>query len=484
MADMDTYAVPSSEAYAADAQASWRRLGFELYTTDQLRHLLDAGNRIELPDVDLAAFAAAGYDVDGFDGDGCANDIVSIEYVGEEPVQCIAIDDPDHLYITDGFIPTHNTANIVFLKSTDDQMLDTLEKMSGKTHQTHRDSKMVSRDISKPFLKNEPIISYTSSTVEEPVISYNDLAFLPERNSIMFMASAPCVWNRNETILPMSWRMYGANQIKQPNHEYTLQTIPTLSSAVDFDVRKNQPDFEAMLNHRIEVASHIEEAKELYQNAYGYTDYELSQLDEDVYSNEIMDIVDKLIYDEKEVAGAAEADAKRAMESIMTRQQTVANDEMVEAVKDEAKAKEERDRRRYARGSLSRGDLINLDGTANHSYDLEIISAFRKNKAQMHHDPNFIERGTDGGINAAANNLAYIKRPDRMADAQALADGITSPSSRVWSGEPLSSQAIAEEYADYEVTDSFLKYLASFEGDWPFAGGKFAEDVHYRLSMR
>lgn len=35
--------------------------------------------------------------------------IVSIEYVGEEDCQCIMVDDEDHTYISDDFIPTHNT---------------------------------------------------------------------------------------------------------------------------------------------------------------------------------------------------------------------------------------------------------------------------------------------------------------------------------------------------------------------------------------
>mgnify|MGYP002856343427 CR=1 FL=1 len=35
--------------------------------------------------------------------------IVSIEYIGEEECQCIMVDDTDHTYISDDFIPTHNT---------------------------------------------------------------------------------------------------------------------------------------------------------------------------------------------------------------------------------------------------------------------------------------------------------------------------------------------------------------------------------------
>lgn len=35
--------------------------------------------------------------------------ITDIEYVGEKEVQCILIDHPDHLYVTDSFLVTHNT---------------------------------------------------------------------------------------------------------------------------------------------------------------------------------------------------------------------------------------------------------------------------------------------------------------------------------------------------------------------------------------
>ncbi|BAS11898.1 hypothetical protein AHiyo8_02010 [Arthrobacter sp. Hiyo8] len=42
-----------------------------------------------------------------------------------------------------------NTSNIVFLKSTDDSMIETLEKMSGKTHVSYIDSKQISQDLDK-----------------------------------------------------------------------------------------------------------------------------------------------------------------------------------------------------------------------------------------------------------------------------------------------------------------------------------------------
>lgn len=35
--------------------------------------------------------------------------ITSVEHVGVKPVQCILVENPEHLYVTDGFIVTHNT---------------------------------------------------------------------------------------------------------------------------------------------------------------------------------------------------------------------------------------------------------------------------------------------------------------------------------------------------------------------------------------
>lgn len=43
--------------------------------------------------------------------------ITSVEYAGEEECQCIEIDHPDHLYVTDDYIVTHNTIGAIALSS-------------------------------------------------------------------------------------------------------------------------------------------------------------------------------------------------------------------------------------------------------------------------------------------------------------------------------------------------------------------------------
>lgn len=42
-------------------------------------------------------------------GDNLLLEIVSVDYIGDSLCQCIAVDHPDHLYITDDYVVTHNT---------------------------------------------------------------------------------------------------------------------------------------------------------------------------------------------------------------------------------------------------------------------------------------------------------------------------------------------------------------------------------------
>src|SRR5947209_19725528 len=41
--------------------------------------------------------------------------VAAVEYVGRKPAQCIRVAAPDHLYVTDDFIVTHNTVQVLAL---------------------------------------------------------------------------------------------------------------------------------------------------------------------------------------------------------------------------------------------------------------------------------------------------------------------------------------------------------------------------------
>jgi LAGLIDADG-like domain len=58
--------------------------------------------------------------------------IQSVEHVGRKPAQCIAVDSDDHLYVTDDFVLTHNTPNLVvkgLAATSQDQFNDLVDMM-------------------------------------------------------------------------------------------------------------------------------------------------------------------------------------------------------------------------------------------------------------------------------------------------------------------------------------------------------------------
>lgn len=81
------------------------RLAVEIQTTDYIREHLRLWNHY-IPVFDVERWEMGEY-----------VDIDSIDYIGEEECQCIMIDDPCHLYITDDYIITHNTTLEKFFHS-------------------------------------------------------------------------------------------------------------------------------------------------------------------------------------------------------------------------------------------------------------------------------------------------------------------------------------------------------------------------------
>ena len=377
-----------------------------------------------------------------------------------------------------------NTSNIVFLKSTDDAMLDTLQKMSGTTHVARIDGKTVSRDMEKLWMKNAGNASYTMSLKEEPVISYNDMAFISERNSILFRAGDSPVWNRNETILPMSWRLF-KNTITQPGKEYSLQTIPTLSSAIDFDIRQNQPDFSKMLQKRMKQAIAVAEAKEIYQKAYGYTDVQMERLDMDALSDELMDLIisrhSKSVSSESDSTTLHEdgvLDSMNDGSDPFDFDEIETNDEQLNETKAREAMYVELTKKLYAGQRLSKKDLYNATLRQGvHQWDKDIIEVFRDITGNFRSDTaNFTFHGAS--LYGADGSTCYIAA---NADSDALAAikaASHDPESNVYSE---SDQDIEEAgTGTYTVSDAFYKFLTD-TNYWDFASGKFEEKFARRL---
>lgn len=379
-------------------------------------------------------------------------------------------------------------------------MLDTLQKMSGTRHVTYTDSKTITRDMQSilKMTQNEGKASYTMTTKEEPVIKYNDMAFISERNSIVFRAGDSPIWNRNETILPMSWRLF-KNTIVQPGKEYSLQTIPTLSTAMDFDVRKNQPNFSKMLEKRMEQAYLSLEAQESYREAYGYTDYDIEQLDPDTYADEIMDIICSTLNPQElkdAIKNEAEGKSDEALDSDeyeeifdymfgnsskknskFTVEQDIYNEfdtitenkEQIEATNAVMQNQQKNNIMRYAGKMISRDMIVSPTGI-NHGLDEAIIRVYKSIRSKMErNDEYFTVR--DGHL-CGLDGKVYIRNLTGSDNIDALNEAAKNENSRVYAeGEIDTSDA--KSIGSFKVTDEFLRFLVTFPKAWPFVDGEF-----------
>lgn len=405
--------------------------------------------------------------------DNSGNRVVSVEYVRDEPVQCISVADERHLYVMDDYMPTHNTSNIVFLKSTDDSMIETLEKMSGKRHVVYRDSKTVTKDMERVIkLGNvEGKVSYTMNTKEEPVISYNDMAFISERQSVVFRAGDSPVWNRNETILPMSWRLY-QNDIVDPGKDYSLQTIPTLSSALEFDVRMNQPDFDKMLAKRMRQAELAEDCKALYRNAFDYKEVDIARLDPDVYSDEVMELVDAAmrenVAEEQGFETPDDVDPEALEGSIDFGESWEEDMEMQQAIAAEQAKMERFESKIYASKQISRSMLVNPNGGALlKALDAEIVEAYKAVRPDLERDADNFSVGGDGSLRSRDGQTVYISRQDESEAMRRLKEASEDEDTRVYSEDEI------QDLTGYQVHPEFYEFLASLDSWVDLARGEF-----------
>lgn len=494
---------------------SWDEEGYQLLSTDEMLTEMEQGHVLELVPVrDVPEEVLSCYgDVEraSLSLDGDMNDIVSIEEVSEEEVQCILVSDPEHLYLTDYYIPTHNTSNIIFLKSTDDSMLNTLSSMSGKTHNAYREAKNVTQDVEQLLTPNEAKISYTISVKEEPVISYNDLAFLPERNSVVFRAGDAPIWNKNETILPMSWRLF-QNKIIHPGHEYSLQTIPTMSTARDFDVRKNIPDFDAMLEKRMSQVVLTEEITNQYQDVTKRSDLEMAQMDPDQRAEEIMDLINTELevklrkkrerdakVKEEEAARSSSQEAMRSsmadmrnkakseMEATKSRVresfkdnfaegpglfqsiQTEPNTDVIDAIAEAQEQDEAASQRIFAGNQLSPSDFYGTFGP-NEAYQVEILQAFDECKADFLHDSvHFKVNRSNWTMTSADGSVTYISKDfETESMSKKMAEAAQDASSRVYTEDLEAVKA-----TPLKVEPAFYKFLAEQRSWRGIANGAF-----------
>ena len=358
-------------------------------------------------------------------------------------------------------------------------MLKTLETMSGVTHRSRADSKTITSDMGNVtnLNRNKGEMSYNIATKEEPVISFNDMAFIPDRNSMVFRAGDSPIWNRQEMILPMSWRLF-SNTIVNPGHDYSLQTIPTLSTAMDFDVRKNQPDFNHWFNKRLSQMTYVEEAVEKYKDLHGYSDRDIELLDPDIYADDIMRIIHNLMNpisladddEDDDFYYDPATDPMAQAEELMA--ERFDNTEVIDEVaKAGAKQKEFTDKI-YANKLLSKGDFVSISGNVTgHTFDKMIRNLFVEEWQKFFDDKDhfYMSGDRDSGFSSCGdlcsidNSKVYI-RMNRSLNAQEVAqlkENSKDEGTRVFAENAEDIDSYGSAIATMEITDDFYRYLVS-----------------------
>ena len=146
------------------------------------------------------------------------------------------------------------------------------------------------------------------------------------------------------------------------------------------------------------------------------------------------------------------------------------NEEMQEQIRDIQKQIEKNEKKIYAGGHLSRGDLISDSGKARHGFDNLFAGVFVRLKTEFARDRCFsvIDGSLYGG---AGMKKPYIIKQS-TEDMELLAGMVSEPNTRVFAGEELTPEDL-DMFGGYRVTDEFIKYIAGLTSWDTILDGKF-----------
>ena len=195
-----------------------------------------------------------------------------------------------------------NTANIVYLKSNDASMLDTLIELGGVRHESRRSSKSVTEHAKKLFADVEDSVSYTTSTSEVPVIQKNDMLFIQKGNNMVFRLGENPLWSKNQLAMPFAHALHSKLFPESP--DYSLMTVPTPSNTDDFDILGNIPDWVDMVEKRVRQARIAQEMITRYTDVYDLGPDGMQRLDPELVSIELMVAVNEHLHLEDRQAEA------------------------------------------------------------------------------------------------------------------------------------------------------------------------------------
>lgn len=166
-----------------------------------------------------------------------------------------------------------NSANTVFLKSNDQELIDELVRMSGVKHEMRTKSKGVSKKPGDVVTTAEPVINLNSENIETTSLTANDFLFLAGQspgNSITIISGEMPIVNKLDTIVPMAAGLHKKlpqqiyNKKKGQTVPYSDSSMPSSKSADAINYLDNVIDGEKMVRARVEQAKIAKKMKESF----------------------------------------------------------------------------------------------------------------------------------------------------------------------------------------------------------------------------
>lgn len=159
-----------------------------------------------------------------------------------------------------------NSANTIFLKSNDEELINELVRLSGTKHVTRNQGRSVAHKLGDVVTVGEPVMTYNTSVEETTALTSNELLFLANAapgNSITFSQGEMAILNKLDTITPMAAGLH--TKLPQPKTgPYADNTLPSTNDADSVNILENVIDGEAMVKALVAQARIAMEVKKAY----------------------------------------------------------------------------------------------------------------------------------------------------------------------------------------------------------------------------
>lgn len=403
-----------------------------------------------------------------------------------------------------------NTGNTIYLKSTDDSMLDTLEKLAGTRHVPFTDSKTVTENKRALFNNVEGNVSRTTSMKEIPTISKNNMLYIPKCNAMVFGKGHP-IWARNEMCMPMSWRLH-KDQLRDPSvSAYLLETVPTSMNTDEFDVISNKPNFMNMVTKRVNQARMASSVYKQYKEVYELDDDGMSRIPPEELAQALMQGINERIYgvdldddDDDDGDGNAstsvqddavlfdaeidsdidldgsqdfvsESNGTKLLAENDLEKVSIKNTEMFQSQEETNRILLDHRIKRYANATVSRDDLIRLEVSvtnnykANHQLDAQLGQAYHECIADFRMDENF-QVTEDGSLVSSQTGEILISNNSKELD-RIKKEAESEDNSHL--RNLVDDDTTIDNTVVYEISDSFLQLLADYDNWNSICNGKF-----------